>query len=343
MRLAVTLTIAIVLVAGGATYYTKYISAEPPANFSTVTVTRDNLLATIAATGTIEPEDVVDVGAQVFGKIKDLGIDPSELKGRKLEDIPAEEFAKLKRVDFGSVVHPGMLLAQIDDSVYRAQRDQAKATYDKSLADLNQLKAKLIQAGNDRKRAEKLRKITGIQGTTVPVVGIAESDYDMAVANDEFAKANVEIGKATISQSKASLDLSEVNLGYATIRSPVEGVIIARRVNIGQTVAGGSFNAASMFLIAKDLSKMQVWAQVNEADIGRIRSQKGHARPVHSRRLSRRSLSRQGSPNPLGCPNESKRGSLHCSGCLRQLRSETPAIHDRQPEIRGRGTQRRPC
>jgi HlyD family secretion protein len=261
MRLALVLTIIVVLVGGGAAYYTVYVAAEPTTGFRTVTVNRDNLLSTITATGTVEPEEVVDVGAQVVGRIKDFGLDPNDTEGKK-------------RIDYGSVIHEGTELAYIDAAVYQAQVDQANAAYLRSKADLEQMKAKQIQSLQDRKRAESLRSIVDIPGTDRPIKAIADSDYDLAVANNEVAKANVAVGEATIVQNKAALDMSKTNLGYTIIKSPVEGVIVARRVNIGQTVAGGSLNTPSMFLIAKDLSKMQVWAQVNEADIGRIRSRK---------------------------------------------------------------------
>jgi HlyD family secretion protein len=99
---------------------------------------------------------------------------------------------------------------------------------------------------------------------------ISDTDYDTAFANHEVAKANVAAGVATIRQNKASVDAARINLGYCTIKSPVRGTILDRRVNIGQTVVA-SLNAPSLFLIAKDLKKMQVWASVNEADIGHIR------------------------------------------------------------------------
>ena len=90
--------------------------------------------------------------------------------------------------------------------------------------------------------------------------------------------------------------MAQANLDYTTIKSPVEGVIIDRRVNVGQTVVS-SLSASSLFLIAKDLRRMQVWASVNEADVGRI--QRGTAGPLHGGRLSRARLPGQGDPNPL--------------------------------------------
>ena len=100
--------------------------------------------------------------------------------------------------------------------------------------------------------------------------GISDADYVLAKSNYEVAKANIEVGKAAIAQQKSTLDLAETNLSYTVIKSPVEGTILARRVNIGQTVVA-SFNAPSLFLIAKDLRRMQVWASVNEADIGELK------------------------------------------------------------------------
>ncbi|MGA2797204.1 MAG: efflux RND transporter periplasmic adaptor subunit [Thermoguttaceae bacterium] len=258
MKLALSVIIVIVIVAGGAAYYTVYVAAEPPTSFRTVPVNRGDLLYTIRATGTIEPEEVVDTGAQVVGRIKEFGPDPSDPTGTK-------------RIDYNSEVHEGTVLAVIDDSVYKAQYDQANAAWLRSQADLKQMQAKLLQSEQDRKRAESLRSIKDIPGTDRPIKGIADSDYDLAVANNEVAKANVAVGEASIIQNKAALEMAKTNLDYTIIKSPVEGVIIDRRMNVGQTVVA-SLNAPSLFLIAKDLRKMQVWAQVNEADIGRISS-----------------------------------------------------------------------
>ena len=119
MKLALSVIAVVILVAGGAAYYTVYVAAEAPTNFLTVPVTRGDLLSAISATGTVEPEEVVDVGAQVVGRIKDFGIDPSDPD-------------KKKRVDYGSVIRENTELAYIDDAVYKAQVDQAKAAYMRS-------------------------------------------------------------------------------------------------------------------------------------------------------------------------------------------------------------------
>jgi HlyD family secretion protein len=199
----------------------------------------------------------VDVGSQVAGRILSFGKDQSG-----------------KTIDYGSVVEEDMILAQIDDSLYasdvaqnKAQLEQARAGVKRAEADLGQMQAKLVQAERDWNRAKKLG----------PSDALSQADYDAAISAYDSAKANVEVGKASIVQAKdavnqaqANLNRAQQNLDYCTIRSPVRGVIIDRRVNIGQTVVA-SLNAPSLFLIAQDLKRMQVWVSVNEADIGNIK------------------------------------------------------------------------
>ena len=225
-------------------------------SYRTVPVKRGELLATISATGTVEPEEVIDVGAQVAGQISSFGRDKTG-----------------KPIDYGSVVEAEMVLAQIDDSLYaadvamaNAQLQQAQAGVKRAEADLGQLKAKHYQAERDWERAQKLG----------PSDALAEASYDAYRSAYDMAKANLAVGEAAIQQARetaahaeATLQRTQRNLGYCTIKSPVNGVIIDRRVNIGQTVVA-SLNAPSLFLIAKDLKRMQVWVSVNEADIGAI-------------------------------------------------------------------------
>jgi HlyD family secretion protein len=225
-------------------------------SYRTTEIKRGDLLATIGATGTVEPEEVVDVGARVSGEIKSFGKDTEG-----------------KEVDYCSEVQEGAILAQIDDSVYLAQVDQAtaqlqsaQASLQSSEANFKQLEAKLYQAQRDWDRAQKLG----------PSEALAQSSFDAYQSGFETAKANIAVGQAAIEQAKAEIaradanyQVAKRNLGYCTIKSPVNGVIIDRRVNIGQTVAA-SLNAPSLFLIAKDLKKMQVWVSVNEAAIGSI-------------------------------------------------------------------------
>lgn len=234
--------VAFLAVAGGGAWYWATPS-QPSISFNTTVVKRGDVSTTISATGTLEPLEVVDVGAQVAGQISVFGND-----------------SEGKVVDYGSVVKEGALLAKIDDSVYAADLSVAKAGMLSAAANLEQMKAKLDQVGAEWKRSEELYKNKLI----------SESDYDLAKANYEVAKANVSVADSGVAQAKADLEKAQRNLGYCTITSPVSGVIIDRRVNIGQTVVA-SLNAPSLFLIARDLTKMQIWAAVNEADVGRIK------------------------------------------------------------------------
>ncbi len=217
-------------------------SSKPPSLFITATVKRGDLSAAISATGTVEPEDVIDVGAQVAGRIVFFGKDKNG-----------------KEIDYGSEVEEGTVLAQIDDALYAADAAQARAAAVRAEADLGQLQAKLFQAKRDWERAQKLG----------PSDALSQSDYDAAKSAFDVAQANVAVGRAAIGQAQAALQRAEQNLSYCTIKSPVKGVIIDRRVNIGQTVVS-SLNAPSLFLLALDLKRMQVWVSVNEADIGSI-------------------------------------------------------------------------
>jgi HlyD family secretion protein len=217
-------------------------SSKPPSLFTTATVNRGDLSAAISATGTVEPEDVIDVGAQVAGRIVFFGKDKNG-----------------KEIDYGSEVEAGTVLAQIDDALYAADAAQARAAAVRAEADLGQLQAKLFQAKRDWERAQKLG----------PSDALSQSDYDAAKSGFDVAQANVAVGRAAIGQAQAALQRAEQNLSYCTIKSPVKGVIIDRRVNIGQTVVS-SLNAPSLFLLALDLKRMQVWVSVNEADIGSI-------------------------------------------------------------------------
>ncbi|WP_010585939.1 efflux RND transporter periplasmic adaptor subunit [Schlesneria paludicola] len=245
-------------------FYSCCTQATQTVKYRTVSIERGDLTLTVGATGTVEPEEVVDVGAQLAGRIKEIGLDP---RGKS-----DSSYANMT-LDYGSPVEEGMLLVQIDPSVYVAQRDQAKANFDKAKADLLQMQAKREQTEAEWIRAQKLRgdtsgnpSTTGSQASA-QFRAISDSDYISAKANHEIAKASVEVGKSVIDQSESALKLAEINLGYTTINSPVSGTIIDRRVNIGQTVVA-SLNTPSLFLIAKDLRRMQVWASVNEADIG---------------------------------------------------------------------------
>jgi HlyD family secretion protein len=253
---AVVLIVVLLGVVGasGAWYLSR--ASGQGTSFRLATVKRGDLLSTIAATGTVEPEEVVDVGAQVAGQVIEFGKD-----------------ANANPVDFGSVIEANTMLAKIDDSLYAAdtasaaaQVWQAQASQVRAEADLATMKAKLVQAQNDWERAQKLGMSDALSASLFDGYKAA---YETAKANVAVDEAAIEQAKANVAQTQAALQRCQRNLSYCTIMSPVKGTVISRRVNIGQTVVS-SLNAPSLFLIAKDLRRMQVWVAVNEADVGSV-------------------------------------------------------------------------
>lgn len=253
---AISVVSAITILAG-LTGWFIFRKNDDSVRYRTAIAKKGDLDATISATGTIEPEELVDVGAQVAGKILSFGKDASG-----------------KQIDYGSVVEEGMKLALIDDSLYVHSRDQARASLEQAKADILISEAELEQASvklNQTEREWLRTKKAG--GRDV----ISETDMDAAFAAYEAARAGLSLARAKVVQAKKAavkaesvLKREQQNLDYCTIVSPVKGVIIDRRVNIGQTVVS-SMSAPSLFLIAKDLKKLQIWVAVNEADIGHIK------------------------------------------------------------------------
>ena len=257
IRLILGLAILAAIVYLAVLAYRKYAGPKDRVVFRTDTIRKTDLVRSITATGTVEPEELVNVGAQVQGMITKFGPD-----------------TKGKPVDYGSIVKEGGVLAWIDDSLYAAELKsaeasqlQAKASINSANSNIQQAKARLQLAELNMKRAKQLR----------PTNAIAQNTYDEALADYDVAKANVAVAQASLAQAQAQLASANAsqeraarNLSYCVIKSPVNGVIIDRRVNIGQTVVS-SMNAPSLFLIAKDLKRMQVWVSVNEADVGQIK------------------------------------------------------------------------
>ncbi len=209
-----------------------------------VEVTRGDLLATIKATGTVEPQAVIDVGAQIPGVIQSFGADPRD---------PGKSLSYLSPVEQGTV------LARINDSLYKARVDQMEASLDRSQAEVLQAQARFKQTRRELDRSVKLQR----EGR------VSALEHDTAIANFETAEASLALGQSAVKLAKANLEEAQVNLSYTTIKSPTKGFILDRRVNIGQTVVS-SLNAHSLFLIAKDLSRLEIWASINETDIGAI-------------------------------------------------------------------------
>jgi HlyD family secretion protein len=226
--------------------------------FRTDHPTRGSLVATIIATGTIEPEEVIDVGAQVAGQILAFGQDPADPK---------------RTIDYGSAVEQGTVLARIDDSLYAPEVDIARADLGLCVADVRRTESELVQVRSqlhkeerDWERTQRLKSSNSISQTEFDAT---QSAWEMAKAAVPAAEANLEKTKRAVDKARGTLAKAEKNLGYCIIKSPVKGIIIDRRVNVGQTVVS-SLNAPSLFLIAKDLRRLQVWVSVNESDIGNI-------------------------------------------------------------------------
>ena len=226
--------------------------------FRTEKLSRNDVVRSISATGTVEPEELINVGAQVNGRIMQFGTD-----------------ADGKTVDYGSKVKKGAVLALIDDVIYKselqqaqASREQAKAAILTAEASIKECQANEILAKNQWDRAQTLSVKKIMSGSEVDN---AKAAYLASVAQSAKAQAQLAQAKAQLASAEAVLVKAERNLEYCSIVSPVDGIVIDRRVSIGQTVVSNQ-TASSMFLVAKDFKKMQVWVSVNEADIGAIKA-----------------------------------------------------------------------
>jgi HlyD family secretion protein len=230
------LIVALVVAAaggGGAWYWARGANGTP--SFRTAKVERGDLLVTVTATGTVQPITQVQVGTQVTGTIQKL-------------------FA-----DFNSRVKADQLVAQIDPAPFQARVDQDNANLLRAQADVERVKANLVQAEKELARSKELSKRELISA----------AELDAATAAYDSLTAQVKVAEATVAQSRSTLQISTVNLGYTNIKSPIDGLVISRNVDVGQTVAA-SLSAPTIFVIADSLKRIQVQASVAEADIGKI-------------------------------------------------------------------------
>ncbi len=207
----------------------------PPYKFETTVADRGRIEAKVTATGTVSALVTVQIGAQVSGRIQEL------------------------KVDFNSEVHKGEVLARIDPQLFDAAVAQAKANLMAAKGDLTKAKAQAADANVQARRAQQLAEKNFI----------AQADYDTARANAKVADAAIDSARGRLAQAEATLHQAEVNLQYTTISSPIDGTVISRSVDVGQTVAA-SLQAPQLFLIAEDLRRMQVDTSVAEADIGKL-------------------------------------------------------------------------
>ena len=219
------------MVTGGYVYWNG--DQNPPVRYKIAKIGRGTVTQAVTATGTINPVITVQVGSQVSGIIKRL-------------------FA-----DFNSVVKADQVVAQIDPAPFQTAVTQMEANLQNALGNLARARADLsLQKLNfDRAKVLFEQQLN------------AQQDVDNARTAHETSKANLQIAEAQVKQAQAQLDTAKVNLAYTTIHSPVDGIVISRNVDVGQTVAA-SFQAPVLFTIAKDLTKMQVDTNVSESDIG---------------------------------------------------------------------------
>jgi HlyD family secretion protein len=233
------LTALLVFVVGLALGAWRYIQDDPaPVYYMTAKVERGSLSRLVTATGTVNPVSTVQVGSYVSGPIKAIF------------------------VDFNSPVTRGQRVAQIDPRPFQVKVKQAEANLVTAQAQVAKDKADLDFKRQVLKRSRDLFERNLIASQEVEAT---ERDY-------EQARAQLQLDQARVEQNDAALEEAKVNLGYTDITSPVEGIVVARNVDVGQTVAA-SFQTPVLFLIAQDLTKMQVNASVSESDIGGVTQQ----------------------------------------------------------------------
>jgi HlyD family secretion protein len=233
-RLLTVIVLAVAILGGGWFYYRSHSAAKVPVPV-TAEVTRGSVIAKVDATGTLAPVTTVQVGSQVSGTVKALF------------------------VDYNAHVRKGQVIAELDPSLFQTQVDQARATLIKSQSDVDRAKVEVDDSASKLKRAQELsdQKL------------ISRNDLETAQSTAMSAEAALKSAEAQVTQARASLNQTEVNLQHTIIRSPIDGTVISRSVDVGQTVAA-SMSAPTLYVIAQDLTHMQVSASIDESDIGRI-------------------------------------------------------------------------
>jgi HlyD family secretion protein len=214
---------------------TRWQGGEAPPSYALSEVSRADIVAQVTATGTLSPVVQVEVGSQVSGRIKEL-------------------FA-----DYNSEVKAGQVIATIDPRLFGTAVSQARARLASARADLKRAEA---LAENSRLQYERTRSL-GERGV------VAAAQIDEAQAAKRSAEAQVVSSRAEVTQAQAALEQAEINLAYTTISSPIDGVVVSRNVDVGQTVAA-SLSAPTLFVIAGDLREMEVHTSVAESDVGQL-------------------------------------------------------------------------
>ena len=232
-KLIIPLIILVLVVILGAGAFLK---KHKPQEYKTASVSNETIIQVVEASGTIQPVQTVSIGSQVSGMIKEI------------------------YVDYNSKVKKGQLLAQIDTSLFTAQVEQAQANIANAKSNLAKIQA---VTENDRKTYERYKNL--YQRNFV-----AKSELDLAESTYKSDLAQISAAKAQIAQASAAYNTAAANLRYTKIISPVDGVVVSRGVDVGQTVAA-SFQTPELFSVAQDLTQMQIEASVAEADIGKVK------------------------------------------------------------------------
>ena len=231
-RIGIILGIAAIgLAIGGYVFFNG--ERKAPVRYRTAEVERGSVISVVSATGTINPVVSVQVGTQVSGMVKSL------------------------HADFNTRVKAGDTVAVIDPEPFKARREQAASNLEMARASVARARADLAQRKRERDRVQSL----------VEQQFVSQNDVDVALTNYESAEAQLRVVEAQVRQAEAALNVADLELKHTVIRSPVDGIVVARNVEVGQTVAA-SFATPNLFLIALDLTKMQVDTNVSESDIG---------------------------------------------------------------------------
>lgn len=222
-----------------AVQHVRHSLAQLP-ELRTVNLEQRDLRITIRATGTVEPDEIVEVGAGVSGKITAFGTDSQNAA---------------KPIDVGSRVAKDAVLVQLDSELYEVELQKAHAAWRLAEAEVGRLETQLKHCTRDFERAQRLRDTN------------SQSEFEKIESLYESAVAESAIGRARLEQAVAAAKQAEINLQRATIRAPIDGVVIDRRANLGQHVGAG---VTGLFLLARNLDALRIRTSVNETDVGKI-------------------------------------------------------------------------
>jgi HlyD family secretion protein len=233
-KLIILIVVLVAVGVGAGAFYLRRGGPEPKVD--TLQVTRGDIADIVLSTGTLEAVTTVNVGTQVSGMVQQL------------------------YADFNSIVHRGQVVARLDPSLIQTAIEQRRASVTRAEADIERLKVGL---------ADAQRKLTQAKGLWEKQL-IPRDQLDTAEMNVKTLDVQIRSADAGLVQAKADLNTQTVNLAHTVIESPIDGIVISRQVEPGQTVAA-SMNAPTLFIIAGDLTKMRVIANIDEADVGRLR------------------------------------------------------------------------